>query len=144
VLVEVKAAAGNAGERLAEAPARHLATWPELRTDLPVTGVVLVINHQTKTHPLDRTAPYTRPEFVASLSVPVLTTRQLFDWWRVGAFAQLRSAVIGNTPPELAEDNDLGTTVGTERGAPSPEKQSTAAGSQQRGWLRRRGGLPHG
>jgi hypothetical protein len=69
VLVEVKSCVGAPGERLAEAPARHLGTWPQLRPDLPADGIVFVLNHQTNTHPLDRDAvPYRRPEFVTSLT----------------------------------------------------------------------------
>lgn len=96
LLVEVKSCGGPAGERLAEAPGRHLSTWPQLRPDLPVDGIVLVLNHQTKTHPLDRDAePYRRPEFVESLQFPVVTTRQLFYWWRAGDHETLRVAVMG-------------------------------------------------
>lgn len=99
VLVEVKSCTGSAPERLAEAPARHLGTWPELRADLPVDDVVLVLNHQSKTHPLDRDAePYRRPEFVASLAFPVVTTRQLFDWWRNGDHETVRTTVLGIRP----------------------------------------------
>ena len=96
LLVEVKSCTGPAGERLVEAPRRHLSTWPQLRASLPVDGVVLVLNHQTKTHPLDREGqPYRRPEFVASLEFAVLTTRQLFDWWRAGDHDAVRAAVMG-------------------------------------------------
>jgi hypothetical protein len=103
VLVEVKSSGGAAGERLAEAPARHLATWHELRPDLPVDGVVLVLNHQTKLHPLDReTTPYRRAEFVAALSFPVVTTGQLYDWWRDGDSDAVRAAIFGSTIPVAA------------------------------------------
>jgi len=96
ILIEVKSATGNAPERLAEAPTRHLATWPRLRPDITVSGVVLVLNHQTKNHPLDRSpTPYSRPEFVASLTFPVLTTMQLFEWWRQDDYAAIRSAIFG-------------------------------------------------
>lgn len=96
LLVEVKASSGNPSEALADAPTRHLRTWAELRPDLPVDGVALVLNHQTRNHPLDRAQhAYARPEFVASLSFPVLTTKQLVDWWRVGDFEGLRSALFG-------------------------------------------------
>ena len=95
VLVEVKGASGNPSERLAESPARHLSTWPALRPELSVEGVVLFLNYQTKTHPLDRDdQPYRRPEFVASLTFPILGTRQLWDWWRTGDFGSIRAAVM--------------------------------------------------
>jgi len=74
-----------------------LATWPQLRPDLPADGIVFVLNHQTNTHPLDRdAAPYRRPEFVTSLPFPVITTRELFDWWRLGEHAAVRAAVFGS------------------------------------------------
>jgi hypothetical protein len=96
ILIEVKSATGNAPERLCEAPARHLATWPRLRPELPVAGVALVINHQSKTHPLDRSAvPYVRPEFIASLSFSVISATQLYGWWRSGDYLAIRSAVLG-------------------------------------------------
>jgi hypothetical protein len=54
-------------------------TWPGAYLD----GVVLVLNHQTNIHPLDRdSAPYRRREFLEALTFPVLTIRQLYDWWR--------------------------------------------------------------
>jgi hypothetical protein len=96
VLIEVKSTTGNAPEKLAEAPTRHLATWPELRPDIAVSGVALVLSHQTKAHPLDRSpAPYSRQEFVASLSFPVVTTLQLFEWWRQDHYIAIRAAIFG-------------------------------------------------
>jgi hypothetical protein len=99
LLIEVKSASGSPKESLAEAPVRHLATWPHLRPGIVVSGVALVVNHQTRTHPLDRTAqPYSRPEFVASLTFPVLATTALYDWWRRGEHAALRAALFGPGP----------------------------------------------
>ncbi len=51
-LVEVKSASGNASEDLVNAARRHLDTWPELRPDIGVEGITLIVNHQTKSHPL--------------------------------------------------------------------------------------------
>jgi hypothetical protein len=124
VLVEVKSCAGPAGERLAEAPARHLGTWPELRAELPVDDAVLVLNHQSKTHPLDREAePYRRPEFVASLTFPVVTTRQLFDWWRNGDHETVRTTVLGTRP-------DITPT--------SPPSPNDAPAGRPKRWFNRR------
>jgi hypothetical protein len=96
ILIEVKSATGNAPERLAEAPSRHLATWPQLRPQIPVEGVVLVVNHQSKTHPLDRSPqPYSRTEFIDSLAFPVISAMQLFGWWRRGDHEAIRSAFFG-------------------------------------------------
>lgn len=94
-LVEVKSAAGNAGEQLVGALYRHLDTWPQLRPDLPVGGGVLVVNHQHRLDPAERDAQvYSRPEFVASLRVPVVGSRSLFDWWRRSDWEAIRAAVF--------------------------------------------------
>jgi hypothetical protein len=96
MLVEVKSASGNPSESLVDDALRHLATWPALRPDLPVEGVVLVVNHQTRLHPFDRPdEPYSRPEFVQSLKVPVITTRRMFDWWRAGNAPAILAATFG-------------------------------------------------
>jgi len=55
-LVEVKSATGNAAESLVSGARKHLDTWPALRPDLDVGGIVLIVNHQTNTHPGDRSA----------------------------------------------------------------------------------------
>lgn len=99
-LVEVKSASGNAPERLVETTRKHVDTWPVLRPDLEVEGIVLIVNHQTSTHPTDRSAEvYMRAEFVESLTVPVTTTLQLFHAWRRGDLGAIREAVFGDEPP---------------------------------------------
>jgi FAD dependent oxidoreductase len=55
-LVEVKGVGGAAQEHLVGHLQRHLGTWPQLRPDEPVTGGVLVVNHQHKLHPAERVA----------------------------------------------------------------------------------------
>ncbi|MEV4691354.1 hypothetical protein AB0K27_09560 [Micromonospora echinospora] len=98
-LVEIKAAGGAAQENLVGYLQRHLDTWPQLRPDQPVTGGVLVVNHQHKLHPSERTAQvYSRPEFVATLPFTVLSTVDLFNWWRTGNWAEIHKAVLGNEP----------------------------------------------
>lgn len=95
-LVEVKAASGAAQEHLVGHLQRHLETWPQLRPNEPVSGGVLVVNHQHKLHPSQRAAHvYSRPEFVAALPVPVVSTMQLFHWWRTEDWAAIRTAVLG-------------------------------------------------
>ncbi len=102
-LIEVKSASGNAAETLVGQLETHLRTWPQLRPADPVDGGVLVVNHQHRTEPGERSASvYTRPEFVAALTVPVLSTRQLFDWWRASDWAAIRQAVLGDT--DMAAD----------------------------------------
>jgi hypothetical protein len=97
-LVEVKSASGRAGERLVDDARRHLDTWPQLRPDIQVEGITLIVNHQTNTHPLDRSAVvYSRPEFVQSLTMPVITTLELFDAWRQSDFDAICNAVFPET-----------------------------------------------
>lgn len=62
-LVEIKSASGNAGESLVGQLERHLQTWPQLRPDEPVAGGVLVVNHQYRLEPAERTpSVYVRQE----------------------------------------------------------------------------------
>ncbi|MGW0335499.1 hypothetical protein ACWD0J_27115 [Streptomyces sp. NPDC003011] len=100
-LVEVKGVSGPAQEHLIGQLQRHLETWPHLRPDEPVSEGVLIINHQHKLHPSERSADvYSRPEAVASLAslpVTVISTVQLFNWWRVGDWTAIRTAVLGAT-----------------------------------------------
>jgi hypothetical protein len=96
MLVEVKSATGNAAENLVEVAAKHLRTWPALRPNDPVDGIVLVLNHQTRIHPDDRQPePYARREFLQSLTMPVIPTRRLFDWWRVGDEPAIVTSIFG-------------------------------------------------
>lgn len=75
-LVEVKSAGGNAAEKLVAALDRHLQTWPAIRPSEPVSGGVLVVNHQHKLDPAERSSEvFSRPEFVATLTVTVLSSR---------------------------------------------------------------------
>lgn len=100
VLVEVKSAGGNAPESLTEALRRHQRTWPQLRPGQPLDAVVLVVNHQHKLPPMDRSPEvYQRREFVDSLDMPVISALQLFDHWRQRNFARIREA-FGLAPAE--------------------------------------------
>jgi hypothetical protein len=95
-LVELKSASGRAPESLVGDLNRHLETWPELRPGEPVGGGVLVVNHQHKLEPHERMAlVYSRREFVDALTVPVLGTRELFEWWRASDWASIRQALFG-------------------------------------------------
>jgi hypothetical protein len=95
-LIEVKATSGAAPERLADDLRRHLTTWPQLRPNEPVAGGVLLVNHQHRLHPSER-APdvYSRPEFVTALPFPVVSTVQLFEWWRSEDWTAMRTTVLG-------------------------------------------------
>ena len=92
----MKSASGRASESLVGDLERHLKAWLHVRPDLPVGGGVLVVNHQHRLDPHERTADvYARPEFVAALTVPVITTRQLFDRWRESNWPAIRQALLG-------------------------------------------------
>jgi hypothetical protein len=91
-LVEIKSASGAAKESLVTELARHQETWPELRSDLPIVGGVLVVSHHLVKPPNERpTKIYSRPEFVASLKVPVISARTIFDLWIDQDAAALRA-----------------------------------------------------
>jgi hypothetical protein len=95
-LIEVKSVSGAAPERLVSHLQRHLETWPQLCPNRPVTCSALIVNHQ---HRVDRaqrpTEVYQRKEFVDALTFPVLTSGQLFDWWRAQDWSVLQTAVLG-------------------------------------------------
>ena len=114
-LVEVKAASGAAPENLVGYLQRHLDTWPQLRPGEPVTGGVLVVNHQHKLHPSERAAHvYSRPEFVAALRVTVVSTLELFRWWRAADWTAIRAAVLG------ADSRPAATTAAPAEAASGP------------------------
>ncbi|WP_139224517.1 hypothetical protein [Cellulomonas marina] len=126
LLLEVKSSSGRPSEALVDAARRHLRTWPQLRGDTPVGGVALVVNHQHRQPPGDRTPlAYERREFVDSLNdVTVVTTLQLFDWWRQSQWAEIR-AVFGH---------DAGEPASTAGSLP----QTEPAGATRPWWRRRR------
>lgn len=114
-LVEVKSASGAPGERLYSDLVRHVAAWPTLPGAERIDGGALILNHEHKKEPLDRTSdPYTRPEFLAAQTHPVLTTLQLFLAWRDSDWAAVRAALFGAAllaPP--AEDSTATTSQPT-------------------------------
>lgn len=94
-LVEVKSVGGAASERLYSDLLRHLESWPGMGRNTHLDGGALVINHEHKKHPLERSPmPYERPEFLASQREPVITTRDLFDAWRAGDDQKIRELVF--------------------------------------------------
>jgi len=133
-LVEIKSASGNASEDLLGDLQRHLATWPELRPHEPVAGGALIVNHQHRREPFQRSLQvYSRPEFVAGLTVPVIGTRVLFDWWRVSDWASIRAAVLGPTTPTAGHAPPPPATSGP----PAPGNEPR---SRWRRWRRERTG----
>jgi hypothetical protein len=129
-LVEVKAASGSASENLVADLQRHLDTWPHLEPKTPVGGGALVVNHQHKLPPAQRARQvYTRPEFTKALTVPVIATRDLFDWWKESDWPAIQRTLLGTTPPtgEIETSTPLGRTAVP----PSPS-------AEPRSWFRRR------
>lgn len=133
-LVEVKSASGDAGERLVSDSRRHLDTWPQLRPDLEVEGITVVVNHQRSTAPLDRAAAvYSRREFVQSLTMPVVTTRELFDAWGREDYANIRRAIF----PEIAQTDPTPPATPTPAVPTQDVDPSVAPGPRRRPWRRR-------
>lgn len=111
VLVEVKSANNRPPQSLPDKLLKHLNTWPGLTGTEPVDGGVLVVNHQIKLHPAQRDAEvHTDRAFADALTVPVIGSARLFDWWRLGNWDAVRHAVFGVTgvaqPPDAVPDAD--------------------------------------
>ncbi|HWF50527.1 MAG TPA: hypothetical protein VG294_07805 [Solirubrobacteraceae bacterium] len=99
-LAEVKSASGRASEVFVAKLLNHLQTWPRLEPTKPVSGAVLIVNNQHREHPADRDADvYQRREFVESLTVPVISTVELFNWWRKQDWAAIHAAMFASTGP---------------------------------------------
>jgi hypothetical protein len=131
-LVEIRSASGSASEDFVGDLKRHLETWPQLRPSEPVGGGVLIVNHQHKLEPYERSsAVYSRPEFVESLAVPVLSTRELFEWWRTSDWTSMREAVLGGKDQPAEQE--------PEPPAPSPPPESPPATRRRWRGRRRRG-----
>lgn len=103
-LVEVKSAAGNAAESLVSQLENHLRTWPQLQPGSPVSGGILIVNHQHRLAPSERASrAYERPEFVQALTVAVITTPQLFAWWRNSDWDAITGALFPNHDPTSSD-----------------------------------------
>lgn len=107
VLVEVKSANSRPPQSLPGKLLKHLNTWPALPGTEPVDGGILVVNYQTKLPPVQRdTEVCTDRAFADALSLPVISSARLFDWWRREDWDAMRHAVFGDTgsaqPPETA------------------------------------------
>ncbi|MFE9069045.1 hypothetical protein [Streptomyces violaceusniger] len=97
-LVEVKAAAGAAGEKLISQLQRHLEKWPQLRPGQPVTCAALIVNHQHRLNPAERPAEVYQRRVVDALPFPVIASGDLFRWWRTQDWPAVQAAVLGQTP----------------------------------------------
>lgn len=94
-LVEVKATAGAAGEKLISQLQRHLEKWPQLRPGQPVTCAALIVNHQHRLDPTERSAEVYQRRVVDALSFPVIASGDLFRWWRTQDWPAVQAAVLG-------------------------------------------------
>jgi hypothetical protein len=94
-LVEVKAAAGAAGEKLISQLQRHLEKWPQLRPGQPVTCAALIVNHQHRLNPAERPAEVYQRRVVDALPFPVIASGDLFRWWRTQDWSAVQAAALG-------------------------------------------------
>lgn len=128
--MEVKAASGNAPERAYQDLVRHLREWRTLPGSVEIEGGALVINHEHRKIPQDRSRqPFSRPEFLAAQAEPVITALDLFEAWRNEDVDTIRRLLFG---PE---------TVPTRPTAPVPSSPAEVAGDpvvERRRWFGRR------
>ncbi|QAY74238.1 hypothetical protein ET445_13800 [Agromyces protaetiae] len=95
-LVEVKSASGSASERAYQDLLRHLREWPALPRSTPIQGGALVIGHEIRTVPLERSPrPYAREEFLAAQTEPVIAALELFASWRDEDVPAIRALLFG-------------------------------------------------
>lgn len=131
-LVEVKSASGSAPERAYQDLVRHLREWPSLPGSAPIDGGAFVMSHELRTVPLERSLrPYTRPEFLAAQTEPVISALELFAAWRDEDEAAIRQLVFGaytGSAVDLAGEGDVPTAVA----------ERLAASAGWRRWLQRR------
>ncbi|WP_051812172.1 hypothetical protein [Kitasatospora sp. MBT63] len=129
-LVEVKSAGNRPPQNLPDKLLKHLATWPNLDGAEPVDGGVLVVNHQIKLPPARRDAEvYTDRAFADALTVPVIGSTRLFEWWRREDWESVRHAVFGDTTEvRPVEHAQIRLTEPTEPGAgPIPARPGLLA-----------------
>ncbi len=102
-LVEVKSAAGAAGENFYSQLRKHLDAWAAAGRE-SVEGGALVVSHSLKVPPMRRDRKvYTRPEFVRSLEHPVVSALVLFDAWREGDWDGVREMFFPATSTSVAQ-----------------------------------------
>jgi hypothetical protein len=130
-LVEVKSASGSAPERAYQDLVRHLREWPSLPGSVPVEGGALILNHQHRSAPHERSRrPYSRPEFLAAQTELVVTALDLFDAWREEEAADtIRRLLLGPAPEQMAQAPTGGSPL-------APARQGSP-GVGRRRWFRR-------
>ncbi|MGM7441983.1 hypothetical protein ACWEQ5_32725 [Streptomyces griseoincarnatus] len=104
-LVEVKAAAGAAGEKLISQLQRHREKWPQLRPDRPATCAALIVNHQHRLDPAQRPAEVYQRRVVDALPFPVIASGDLFHWWRTQDWQAVQATVLGQAHSEAERDD---------------------------------------
>lgn len=125
-LVEVKSVNGSAPERAYQDLIRHLREWPNLPGATPIDGGALVISHDLRMIPRERNpAPYTRPEFLAAQTEPVISALELFAAWRDENAGAIRDLLFGlNTSPAAEAKKQGGVAVDDlHTAAPSPARR---------------------
>lgn len=131
-LVEVKGVSGSASEDLYQDLLRHLREWSGLPGSTSVDGGALIVNHQHRKAPHDRSRrPYTRPEFLAAQTEPILTTLDLFDAWRTEDHDAVRRLLFGPPIRLTGEPSDEAAPAALAVG-------QTSRDSARRRWFRRR------
>lgn len=131
-LVEVKAASGGAPERAYQDLVRHLREWSSLPDRVPVEGGALILNHEHRNVPDSRNRqPYSRPEFLAAQTEPVITTLDLFDAWREENWESVQRLLFGATSEQMLR------SPAVEGVSTSPTAQTTPAAGRRR-WFDRK------
>ncbi|WP_420366502.1 hypothetical protein AAEP80_07050 [Curtobacterium sp. L3-7] len=129
-LIEVKSATGRASERAYQDLLRHLREWPSLDESIPVEGGVLIMSAQLRTAPAERSPePYTRPEFLAAQTEPVVTALSLLKAWLDDDAAAIKSMLF-RIEPGPVEAHEESKSVDIEH-APEPSRPP-------RRWFRRK------
>lgn len=130
VLVEVKSVGGNASESLYAALVKHVDAWQAHPNRPAIDGGVLVVNHEHKKDPADRSpSPYLRRSFLESQLYPVVTAVQLFDAWRTGDWTNIRALVF---------DGERAAVPSRKLSpAPTAAERATDGGDRKRMWWSR-------
>lgn len=130
-LVEVKGCSGSPSENLYQDLIRHLREWPSLPGSSAIDGGALVVNHEHRKLPQDRSRqPYTRREFLAAQVEPIVTALDLFDAWREEDHEAVRGLLFGPAVQHVGEP--LRET------APAPAIAQTTPEVRPRRWFGRR------
>lgn len=131
-LVEVKSASGSAPERAYQDLLRHMREWPSLAGSTPIEGGALVISHEVRTVPLERSPrPYTRREFLAAQTEPVISALEIFAAWRDEDAAAIRELLFGSAIAPVVRAPGEGDAANV---AP----QAGTSGGGRRRWFGRR------